>query len=242
MRVSMLVRRCSALAVTALLVAGCADTATAPPPTRARPRLSEQQFEQWLLDNGGVSRDGRGRKNKTDSGWVADFTIDPTQPNTIQAGDHSVYFPANSICDPATSGYGEDQWDAPCTPLQQPITIHASWNSKLGHAFIDFQPALRFVPTSDPSQYVRITMKDYWDLDPAAHYPIFWYRPTDDMWVDESVSDPSMASSTDYSRNRVSRRLKHFSGYLLGASEVCDAWTSTDCAPVVSFAGYMVGF
>src|SRR5438105_6612637 len=121
MRVSMLVRLCTALTVV-VLAAACSDTATAPP-VAARPRLSFGSYEQWLLDNGGVSRDGRGRKNKTDSGWTQDFVVDPTQATTIKAGDHSVYFPANSICDPASSGYGEDMWEAPCSPLQQPITI-----------------------------------------------------------------------------------------------------------------------
>jgi hypothetical protein len=241
MRVSMMVRWCTVLTV-AVLAAACSDTATAPP-TAARPRLTfGSGYEQWLLDNGGVSRDGRGRKNKTDSGWTQDFTIDPTQANTIKAGDHVVQFPANAICDPATSGYGEDLWDAPCTPLQQPITLHVSWNSKYGHAFIDFQPALRFVPTSDESQYVTLTMKDYYDLDPSYHYPIFWQRPSDGMWVDESLNDPSMWATNDVSGNRVTRRLKHFSGYLLGAGEVCDAWSSSSCAPIMSFAGYMVAY
>jgi hypothetical protein len=241
MRVSMLVRWGTALAA-AIMLAACSDTATAPPSAPARPRLSDKQFEQWLLDNGGASRDGRGRKDRTDSVWTQDFVVDPTQPSTIKAGDHKVFFPANSICDPATSGYGEDVWDAPCAPLGTPITIHATWSSKYGHAYIDFQPALRFVPTSDPSQYVTITMKDYFDLDPSYHYPIFWYRPSDGVWVDESVDDASLASSEDVSGSRVTRRLKHFSGYLVGAGEVCDAWSGTSCAPIMSFAGYMVGY
>ena len=240
MRVSMLVRWGMALTVV-VAAAACSDTATAPPIAAARPRLAGT-FEQWLLDNGGLSRDGRGRKNKTDSGWTQDFTIDPTQPATLKAGDHVVTFPANSICDPATSGYGEALWDAPCNPLQQPITIHASWSNKLGHAFIDFQPALRFVPTSDPSQYVTISMKDVWPLDSTYKYPIFWLRPADSVWVDESPSDPSLASVEDVAGNRVSRRLKHFSGYLVGAGEVCDAFSSTDCTSVLSFSGYLVGF
>jgi hypothetical protein len=242
MRVSMLVRWGTALAA-ALVVSACSDTATAPPAApAARPHLSDKQFEQWLLDNGGVSRDGRGKKNKVDSVWTQDFVIDPTQSASIKAGDHRVDFPANSICDPATSGYGEDMWDAPCTPLSTPITIHATWNSKYGHAFIDFQPALRFVPTSDPSQYVTITMKDYYDLDPSYHYPIFWNRPSDGMWVDESINDPSLASTEDVNGNRVQRRLKHFSGYLVGAGEVCDAWGGGSCASVMSFAGYLINF
>ncbi len=240
MRVSTMVRWCTALTVV-VMAAACSDTATAPAPA-ARPRLTFGSYEQWLLDNGGVSRDGRGRKNKTDSGWTQDFVVDATQPTTIKAGDHSVYFPANSICDPTTSGYGEDMWDAPCTPLQGTITIHASWSSKYGHAYIDFQPALRFVPTSDASQYVTLTMKDYYDLDPSYHYPIFWQRPSDGDWIDESVIDPSLGALNDVQGNRVSRRLKHFSGYLVGAGEVCDAWMSSSCAPIMSFAGYLVGY
>jgi hypothetical protein len=241
MRVSMLVRWRSAL-IAAVFAAGCADTATAPPPATARPRLAGQQYEQWLLSNGGPSRDGRGRDNKTSEYKSQDFVIDPTQPATIKAGDHVVSFPANSICDPASSGYGEDLWDAPCDPLQQPITIHATWSSKLGHAFIDFQPALRFVPTSDPSQYVTLSMKDYWDIDTQYKYPIFWQRPSDGEWVDESLADPSMGSVVDVGGNRVSRRLKHFSGYLVSAGEVCDAWASFSCAPISDFAGYLVGY
>lgn len=238
MRVSMLVRWSTVLGA-AMLLAACSDTATAPPPA-ARPHLSDKQFEQWLLDNGGVSRDGRGKKNKVDSVWTQDFTIDPTQSYTLKAGDNIVSFPANSICDPATSGYGEGLWDAPCTPLQAPITIHATWQSKYGHAYVQFSPDLRFVPTSDPSQYVTISMKDIDPLDATYHYPIFWYRATDGMWVDESATDPSVTSTEDLNGNRVSRRVKHFSGYLIGAAEVCDAW-SGDCAPIVSFSGYLIG-
>jgi len=241
MRVSMMVRWSTAVAA-AFLAVGCADTATAPPRAAAPSQLAGHQLETWLLSNGGSSRDGRGRDNKTNDVKSQDFTIDPTQPATIRAGDHVVQFPANSICDPATSGYGEDLWDAPCQPLTTPITIHATWNSKIGHAYIDFQPALRFVPTADPAQYVRITMKDYWDLDPNYAYPIYWLRPSDSAWVDEGVTDPTMTAITDLPGNKVSRRLKHFSGYLVGAGEVCDAWFSSSCAPVLSFAGYMLGY
>ena len=239
MRVSMLVRWCTALAVVAV-AAACSDTTTAPPTTAARPRLSFGSYEQWLLDNGGLPRDGRGKKNKTDSSWTQTFTFDPTQPYTLKAGDNVVTFPANSICDPSTSGYDQSLWDAPCTPLQSQITITANWSSKLGHAYVEFQPALRFVPTNDPSQYVTITMKDVTPLDPTAQQPILWLRPSDSVWVDEGAYDPSENSVEDLNGNRVSRRLKHFSGYLVGPSEVCDAFTSSDCASVLSFSGYLV--
>lgn len=241
MRVSMLVRWCAALAVVAVSAA-CSDTTTAPPTSAARPRLSLGSTEQWLLDNGGLPRDGRGKKNKTDSSWTQTFTFDPTQPYTLKAGDHVVTFPANAICDPATSGYDPSLWDAPCSPLQSQITITATWSNKLGHAFIDFQPALRFVPTNDPSQYVTINMKDGWALDTTYHYPIYWLRPSDSLWVDESINDSSETSVEDLNGNRVQRRLKHFSGYLIGAGEVCDAFASVDCSSVLSFSGYLVAF
>lgn len=241
MRVSMLVRWGTALGA-ALMLAACSDTATAPPSAPAmRPHLSNNQFEQWLLDNGGLSRDGRGRSNKTDSLWTKTFVIDPTQATKIQVGDHSVYFPANSICD-LSSTYGEDQWDQPCAPATAPITLTATWNSKLGHAFVDFEPAMRFVPTNDPSQYVTLTMKDYFPLDTTYHYPIYWYRPTDGLWVDESANDSTLVSSEDFVGNKVTRRVKHFSGYLVGVGDVCDAYTDPSCTSVLSFSGYLVGY
>ena len=240
MHVSTLVRWGAVLTV-GLAVAACSDSPSGPTAPSARPKLSAAQLtDAWLLANGGPSRDGRGRDNKDVKVYEADFVVDPSQPSTIRAGDHTVSFPANSICDPASSGYGENLWDAPCEPLRTPITIHATWTSKAGHAFIDFQPALRFVPTSDPSQFVTLSMKDYWDLDPNYSYPIFWQRPSDGLWVDESVNDPSMASVKDLPGNRVSRRLKHFSGYFVGASEVCDAWTSASCLPVLEFSGWLI--
>jgi len=51
-----------------------------------------------------------------------------------------------------------------------------------------------------------------------------------------------MASVEDLNGNRVSRRLKHFSGYLVGASEICDAWLDSSCASVLSFSGYLVQY
>jgi hypothetical protein len=61
------------------------------------------------------------------------------------------------------------------------------------------------------------------------------------MWVDESQKDPSMGSVTDLPGKKVSRRLKHFSGYWLGASEVCDAWVSDSCMPLLEFTGWLIG-
>jgi hypothetical protein len=55
------------------------------------------------------------------------------------------------------------------------------------------------------------------------------------------MSDPSEASVMDVQGNKVTRRLKHFSGYLVGVNDVCDAFYSSSCASVLSFNGYLVG-
>jgi hypothetical protein len=141
-------------------------------------------------------------------------TLDPTQNQTLKFGPHYVVFPANSICDPLTSGYGEALWDAPCSPLRTPIVITATYSLRNNHALIDFQPALRFVPAaaSDTSSWVVMTLKEPQTLS-GSSYAILWQRPSDGKWIDESVNDPSLKAFIDRPGNFVSRRLKHFSGY-----------------------------
>jgi len=241
MHVSTLVRWGAALMLVGVAGTACSDSTSAPSAPSARPRFSSNQAsEAWLLANGGPTRAGRGRDDKSKDVNSQTFVVDPTESSSIRAGDNVVTFPANSICDPATSGYGEDLWDAPCEPAKAPITITATWTSKYGHAVVQFEPALRFVPSDDSNQWVRLSMKDLWDLDPSYNYPIFWQRPSDGTWVDESKSDPSLGSFMDLPGNRVSRRLKHFSSYFIGAGESCDAWSVESCLPLVEFAGYLL--
>jgi hypothetical protein len=83
-------------------------------------------------------------------------------------------------------------------------------------------------------------MKDFDTLDPNATYPIYWLRPSDSTWVDEGLVDSTETATIDLAGNKVSRRVKHFSGYLLGATEVCDAWYDSSCSSVLSFTGYLV--
>jgi len=229
MRVSMLVRWGTALTA-ALMLAACSDTATAPPSApAARPHLSDKQFEQWLLDNGGASRDGRGRNNKTDSVWTKTFVVDPTTATTIKVGDHSVYFPANSICDPATSSYGPDHWDEACTPLDHAIDFHAEVRrNDAGQSWVDFTPAVRFVPTDDPNQTVWVMMKAGTDVttDNYADFGMQWMpNGTPDVTVNEATVDGDLKTYVDLDRDVVFRRVKHFSGYI-----ICTAKTSVDDA------------
>src|SRR5437764_1524472 len=81
---------------------------------------------------------------------VRTFVYDPGQGISERFGDHMISIPAGSVCDPATSGYGTEFWDAPCEPATDPITLTAtSFVDDYGRPYVDFEPALRFAPTSE---------------------------------------------------------------------------------------------
>ena len=146
----------------------------------------------------------------------ADITVTSTG-GSFTLGAHTVVFPANSICDPATSSYGPGTWDEPCLPATEPIKIHAEVRGKNSRAWIDFTPALRFVPTTDPSQYVMIYMRS----KDAAHanefnkrrFGILYMPAIGELGISEAEDDPTLITYVSPSRGIVYRRIKHFSGY-----------------------------
>ncbi len=145
------------------------------------------------------------------------FTVDPSKNETfVYMGEHKIVFPAYSICDPATSSYGPSEWDAPCEPLTQPLTIRADTMTVNGHPHIRFSPDLRFVPSADSKHWVMLYLKDKAAADPSAagSLSIVWAAP-DGTFVDETLSDPTLATQVQGSSSLVYRRVKHFSGYLV---------------------------
>ena len=151
---------------------------------------------------------------------AADFTVTPSG-GTFVLGAHAVYFPANSICDPAVSSYGPGEWDAPCSPLDQPIDIHAEVRRTAdGQSWLDFTPSLRFVPSDDPNQSVWVLMKLNSDATEGNYrsFGIRWAPQflVSEGQVDESLQDPSLRTYIDLQRDVVFRRIKHFSGYVVG--------------------------
>ena len=162
-----------------------------------------------------VSRPTLGKVVPTASGFQ--FTVDPTKNETfVYMGEHKIVFPANSICDPATSSYGPTEWDMPCQPLSTPITVYADTMTLNGHPHLRFSPDLRFVPSADPKNWVMLYMKDPSASDPllAPSLQILWEAP-DGSLIDERLSDPTLATQVQGSSSVVYRRVKHFSGYLV---------------------------
>src|SRR3712207_3165384 len=130
-------------------LAACGESATAPS------GLSPEAGALLSSGSDGSGTSGRGQESGTRS-----FVVWPGLPMAQRFGDHVLYIPANSICDPATSGYGAALWDAPCAPLQQPIEITATWSTVNDNPVISFSPDLRFVPSTDESRWVTLSLKD----------------------------------------------------------------------------------
>ena len=207
MNVSTKVRLRLALALLALGAAACSDAPSAPSAVTASRRPLKLVAPSLAAYYSSFS-----------------FTLDPQSAHTLSFGPHKVNFPAYSVCDPATSSYGEGTWDEPCEPLQAPLAITATFTLEDNHARIDFQPALRFVPAaaSDTANWVTLTLSEPYELD-GAQYSIDWLRPSTGEWVDEGLADPTMRAWTNPVTNSVTRRIKHFSGYNVTAGFVDEA-------------------
>jgi hypothetical protein len=152
-----------------------------------------------------------------------DFVISPNG-GIFDLGNHAVVFPANSVCDPATSSYGPGTWDDPCTPLQAPIKVHAEVRRTNGQTAVDFTPSLRFVPSNDPARWVWLVL-----YTPSAvgqsdlsGFNILWESKLGAPAVDETPLDPSLRTYIDTWQGLSLRRIKHFSGYVEGGYVTVD--------------------
>jgi hypothetical protein len=202
-------RTTSRLAVLALAagLAACSDNTMAPKTEVARPQS---------VHGGGVTA----ALTQTDT-FRFSVTINPwTRTYWDLGAGNSIVFPAHSLCDVYRSSYGMGEWDKPCTPATNSQTIQVkAWLDGAGHPRVDFYPNVRFVPSNDPYNWVVLSFADY----SASLNPFFNinYCPvvTSNACIDESRSDPSVATVHDPITGKVTRRLKHFSGYNVAAGD-----------------------
>ena len=150
---------------------------------------------------------------------VTTAVLYPTVDNLyVSAEGHRIDIPANSVCVPGVSGYGPGTWDLPCQTATAPIvfTITSTTDAN-GRPRLTVQPDVRF----SPSKTVTASFAD--SAGAAAFSALIQYCPTAGITcVDESVTDPSLTTYTDKATGRVSRRLKHFSGYTVVFGGDCD--------------------
>ncbi len=209
--------------VTMIIAGGCAEAPSAPSvaaPVSVASVLS--------------APDGRPTFSLGESGnnGTATASIGP-EGGTITMGNSAVVFPAGSICDPATSSYGPGTWDDACTPLTAPITITATIKTTGQGTWVDFSPALRFVPSTNSSRWVWLALfsKKKIGASELSRFNIYYAATLGGAFVDETASDATLRTYVDTKSGVSTRRIKHFSGY--GSwGDSCDPSVDPTCTDV----------
>ena len=188
------------LAFAAFLVIGCGDQPSAPEASVSSPETPFfKVFPTYSSDM-----------------KSADIIVEPSG-GSFTLGKHAIFFPANSICDPALSTYGISEWDKPCSPISEPIHIHAELREEGDRTWIEFSPDLRFVPSPNEERWVMLFMQtdaaDGKHLAGKSAPPILWSPAPGAEGIDESLNDRTLKTKWDKRLKGVYRRIKHFSGY-----------------------------
>lgn len=143
------------------------------------------------------------------------FRVNNAEGITKKIDNHVINIPAGAICDLGSS-YGGTEWDKPCTPMSGSVVITATvFQDAQGRPYIDFQPAMRFVPTKE------VMLFFYTGSLMDTTTPVVKYCNALVYCYDESLTDPSVKPFRIGSSSILGRRLKHFSGYVVGAGEGC---------------------
>lgn len=203
----------------AILGVACSDVATAPVEPVAR--IAPSPIGQF--DRGGNGPGG----GSVDYNATVTFTVKPGDDTYLQIGPHFLYIPENSVCDPATSGYGIDTWTLPCKTITKPLTITATASLYNGHPIVEFNVHLRFKPGNDSRFDVMLYLRDdkantrsriYWCPDAVPGKPA-------PVCVDETqttLSPGRIQSRFDPRGGFIYRRIEHFSGYNVTAGDTGD--------------------
>jgi len=201
-------------------VAGCSDSATSPRDASMR-----------ALSPGGVPTLDL---TPTFSSWrVTTFTV-TSAGGKFSTGDglYTLVFPANSVCDPATSSYGPGTWDQPCTTLVdgQSVTVTATYGFTNHGLSVDFSPALRFNPKTEVRIYTGVyapiltLFSSYFAANPSSlHFLGIYYAPNlSSAGTTDAAFDSSLITHVNLTTGLVWRRVKHFSGYNVTTGLPCN--------------------
>jgi hypothetical protein len=192
--------------VTMALLTGCTDrSVSAPDASSVAPvsMLLAPQAMPALSLNGG-----------SPGNTSVDFVVGPWG-GIFYTGNNAVVIPAHAICDPATSSYGPGTWDSSCKALEGSLKIHAEVRTQGGRTWVDFSPSLRFVPSSNQSNwaYIYIFSPGAKGAADLGKFNILYASTIGGNTVDESLQDATLRTYVDTRLGIVTRRIKHFSGY-----------------------------
>lgn len=214
----------STLAVLGTLSAACAERSPSSPRSGAVEPTTIRMAPPGAPSLGLASVETK--KNNTS----AEFTV-TAAGGTFAVGNHLVVIPARGICDPATSSYGLGTWDAPCTPLETPLTIQAKVKTANGRTWVDFSPSIRFVPSSNPAKWAWVLLYNgSHGATNLSSFNVHFATGIDGAIVDETIDDPTLRTYVNTQTGFSLRRIKHFSGYTSsGFWSDCTPGVDEDC-------------
>ena len=218
------------IAGTALLAAACSDSVA---PTRS------PESTLSALDGGSLAI--RGNKRDENAAKLVVFEIRP-QGGTVRLGGFLLRYPANAVCDPSTSGYGPEYWQAPCETLTSSIAITAKVWVENGRTHADFSPDIRFDPSKDVVMSVK--NRDIKGDTPTASWQSdygIWYSARvggERVYINDALDNPELATAFETNKRGratgwATRKIWHFSGYYVRSGRVCDD-SSGDCSDASS--------
>jgi hypothetical protein len=169
----------------------------------------------------------------------SDFVIPAGGGQISVAGFYTLDVPANAVCDPnaqdSQDGYAASAWDSSCTPATTDIVVHVTMQWSHNRLWADFSPALRFVPTAAvtlSTDIVSTGVRGYAGRDADGHafdnsngrsakWAILYSTAIDAVPIDDARLDSSVRSRIDFESGKISRRIKHFSGYSVTTGLEC---------------------
>ena len=173
---------------------------------------------------------------------VTTFVYSPKTGATKRFGDHMIVIPAGGVC-ALGSSYGTTEWDKPCTASANPIVFTVtSFEDDNGIPYVQFEPNVRFVPSKEIYLYLKDGKRN------APKITSIGFCSIATGCVDESLSDPDLATHHIGNSRIAYRRLKHFSGYSIlqegdcvgGTIEYVDGGLYCNTDGGRSRSGYMV--
>jgi hypothetical protein len=201
------------LAAASMLVAACSRDVTAP--SASTPRVTPERVSSFRPSGAAKALYGV-------SDGVYTLSFDPSLDQSFNMGLNHLDMPANSVCNLTESSYGRAHWNEACTPETSEVTITVTiTGASSDNPRIDFQPAMRFNPDKNVQLFMYApnpSLSDSWKLG---------YCNAENVCVDESKTDSDLQSYVDKDADVVFRRIKHFSGYILGgdfAEAMPDLW------------------
>jgi hypothetical protein len=200
------------VAAFALTISACGDVVAPPrqetPETtlRAVRQLGDRSFASIVASTEGADAQ------------VITFQLMP-EGGSVRLGEFTLDYEAGAVCDPETSGYGPSLWKTDCTTLTTPITITATlFKTSVGN-IADFSPDIRFSPDKQVTLSVRRPeiIGQSVSLEMYLKYTMWYSIKIGDtrFYIDEAWFDSELYTRFDTLTGTVSRRLRHFTGYVV---------------------------